>query len=475
MPVPAPFAAAVPTWLDKEVMVLVCSLLAAMIPVVWAMAQFLNRVAWKRVHELQARVRELEAQIDGKDGAEVRLLKVRLLHAEGERDAAQARVVEVQAERDEALATADRHYKGAETLRAERDEFETERDESREVLRGEQLRIKNAVQRDGAIWEDRVMVKNAVEFRPLDPEVRRTPVISMLNLKGGVGKTTATANLGAALSARGYRVLLIDLDLQGSLTGMFLSDREQKQAFDEERLVGNFLNSAFDVADRELEDRNLMTYARPILSFPTKSMVVPTTDSQAYAEMNLSVRWFLRDAKKDPRFLLRRELQYARVTGRFDVVLIDCPPLINVSCVNALAASDYVLIPVMPTAQSTTRVPVLLERIKEFQRHLNSELEVLGVFANRPRGTDLTADEENKLSLLRAKAHDAMGYQVPVFDTFIRASAEFRDIEDERRTLRPDDPMFLPFLALAKEVESHLPMFCRPVPAAKAVAGGVPS
>src|SRR5262249_12287855 len=154
--------------------------------------------------------------------------------------------------------------------------------------------------------------------------------------------------------------LLIDLDLQGSLTNLFMSEPEQEDAFKNEKLVGDFFDAAFDA-----EHPNLMDYTVPIPGFATESALVPTTDVQAYAEMNLSVRWFLRDSNRDPRFLLRKELHLKRITNTFDIVLIDCPPLINVSCVNALAASDFVLVPVLPSAQSTSRVPTLLERLRD--------------------------------------------------------------------------------------------------------------
>src|SRR5262249_9715853 len=67
------------------------------------------------------------------------------------------------------------------------------------------------------------VLANAPEFKPLDVKERRTVIVYVLNLKGGVGKTTITANLGATLDGPGYRTLTLDLDLQGSLTGLFLS------------------------------------------------------------------------------------------------------------------------------------------------------------------------------------------------------------------------------------------------------------
>src|SRR5204863_208329 len=159
--------------------------------------------------------------------------------------------------------------------------------------------------------------------------------------------------------------------------------------------------------------------------------------------------------KRDPRFLLRREVHLKRVTNEFDVVLLDCPPFINVSCVNALAASDYVLVPVMPSKPATDRVTILLERLKEFHDNLNTDLRVMGFFANRTRGAALTDDERNRLSALRDKCKDTWA-AAPCFDAFIRQSVDVRKAEDERRPVGPDDELYPAFVRLAREVESRL-------------------
>jgi chromosome partitioning protein len=276
-----------------------------------------------------------------------------------------------------------------------------------------------------------------------------------LNLKGGVGKTTVTANLGAALDGLGYRVLLLDIDLQGSLTNLFLNEDQQAKLYREERLIGDFFASSFHA-----EFPNLLDYTHSILQ-SGKSRLAPTTDQLAYAEMNLTIRWLLREGNRDPRFLLRRELQLKRITSKHDIVLLDCPPLINISCVNALAACDYVLIPIMPSVQATVRVPTLLQRLKDFREKINSELNVLGILANRTLRPTLTLDEENRLSALRAQCKDVWGQEVPFFDTFIRQSAEVRAAEDQHRPLGKNDEMYNTFAELAREVATRLPTFCR--------------
>jgi cellulose biosynthesis protein BcsQ len=305
----------------------------------------------------------------------------------------------------------------------------------------------------GAIFFVIMRANYPVTFRSLDE--RRMPIISVLNLKGGVGKTTLTANLGAALSRRGWKVLLIDLELQGSLTSLFVAEQDQTILNEQRRFIGDFLAHSFDA-----EYPNLLSYAQPVMG-SNGSALVGTVDTLVYAETNLTVRWLLREGNRDPRFILRRELHLKRISNAFDIVLLDCPPLINVCCVNALAASDSVLIPVMPSKATTDRVPVLLSRMLQFRENINGNLKVLGMVANRTFGSELTGDEKNRLSELEVKAKNVWGENVPRLESFIRQSTEVRRAEDEHRPLAKNDEMADAFGVLAREVEGRLPTFCR--------------
>lgn len=221
------------------------------------------------------------------------------------------------------------------------------------------------------------------------------------------------------------------------------------------RLLSDFLAASFGA-----EYPNLLDFTCPILP-EQKSALVPTTDNLAYAETNLTIRWLLREGNRDPRFLLRKELQMKRITNQYDIVLMDCPPIINVCCVNALAASDYVLIPILPSKQATSRVPVLLRRLKEFREKINPELKIMGILANRTHWSELTSDEKNRLSGLRVECRDEWGTEIALFDTTIRQSTAIRAAEDEHRPLLPQNETYHLFEELAKEVDSRFPTFCK--------------
>jgi cellulose biosynthesis protein BcsQ len=246
----------------------------------------------------------------------------------------------------------------------------------------------------------------------------------------------------------------VDLDLQGSLSGIYLDEDRMTRLANEGKMLENFLHAAFDA-----EHPDLRNYVQPILS-DNRSGLVPTTDTLVYEELNLTIRWILRQGSKDPRFLLRRELQLKRIAKDYDIVLLDCPPFLNISCVNALAASDYLLVPVMPSKQSTIRVPVLLKKLREIKQTIHPELKVLGVLANRTYGSTLTSNEQNRLTLLRDQCRDVFGMEIPQFTTLIRQSVQVRSAEDENRPLREGDDLFESFRDLADEVASRLPAFC---------------
>lgn len=445
------FADGIPTWTDKEVIVTVGSALAAVIPIVAALLHIMTRWYRDRAKKAEAVAISLKRQLakstEGEGG------QTDLADIQAQMKGIEAKANELAASNAQAEKQAAAQHRLADELKSSLATAEAGIEEHQRELGILQKRVQRAFQKDGHTWNERVLA-NAPEFKPLDPDVRRTPIISVLNLKGGVGKTTITANLAAALDSMGYRVLLLDLDFQGSLTSLFLSDAQQEQLYNDQRLLGDFLAASFDA-----EFPNLRHFEQAILP-DAKSAIIPTTDGLAYAETNLTIRWLLREGNRDPRFLLRKELQLKRITDNFDIVLIDCPPLMNVCCVNALAASDYILVPILPSLQSTARVPVLLKRLKEFRDNINPSLEVLGIVANRTHRSELTDDENNRLSLLRVQCKDILGREVPQFETFIRQNTEVRVAEDEHRPLRPTDEMHKAFIDLAREIKSMIPGFC---------------
>src|SRR5262249_25454713 len=154
--------------------------------------------------------------------------------------------------------------------------------ERNERARGKLLN--RAMKLEGKVWERKVL-QGAPQFRPLNQ--RHMSIISVLNLKGGVGKTTVTSHLGAALAAKGYDVLLMDLDLQGSLSSLFMSEHELVQRSQGRKLLQHYLLSRIDGRKADL-----LECCVPISN--GRSAIIPNADSMAYAELNLTMQWLLR-------------------------------------------------------------------------------------------------------------------------------------------------------------------------------------
>ena len=178
-------------------------------------------------------------------------------------------------------------------------------------------------------------------------------IISIVNQKGGVGKTTSSVNLAAYLSERGKKVLLIDLDPQGNAT------------------------SAFGVNKSEL---NLSIYDLLVNSIDLSEIIIsgnkndpdicPTNINLAGAEVEL-VSAMSRET------ILSRGIQ--EISDRYDYVIIDCPPSLGLLTINALTASTGVIVPIQGEYYALEGLTQLMDTINLVKKHLNKELKIIGV------------------------------------------------------------------------------------------------
>lgn len=182
-----------------------------------------------------------------------------------------------------------------------------------------------------------------------------TRIVALLNQKGGVGKTTSTVNLGAALAEAGHRVLLVDLDPQGHLSLHLGIDSATCGEGAYELLL-----------DPEVGLAQAIQHARPNLD------VVPATVDLAAAESELA-------SVEDRHAILKRKFEAARDLGPWDYVLLDCPPSLGLLTLNALAFAREVIVPMQAHFLALQGLGRLLETVSIVGRGVNPDLRVAGV------------------------------------------------------------------------------------------------
>ena len=215
-------------------------------------------------------------------------------------------------------------------------------------------------------------------------------IISIANRKGGVGKTTSTANLGAALNILGYKVLLIDLDSQKNLSQYF-------RFLDERNNVYGALRGQYPLRPTILaEGFHAISSTKHLAG----------AESELLNEMNRE--YFLKDLIEP-------------LKNNYDYVLIDCPPSLGLLAINALAASDEVLIPLQAEFFALDGLTEILDLIKIIQKRTNVNVRIKGLFVTMYDKRNMICEE----TLAALKTH----YDKFLLKTIVRVNTTLRDAQ----------------------------------------------
>lgn len=190
-------------------------------------------------------------------------------------------------------------------------------------------------------------------------------IYSIINQKGGVGKTTTTINLGTAMAACDAKVLLIDMDPQGNLsTGLGVSPAKREFG------IYNILNNTKKI------DECIISTNVPNLN------LITANESLLGVEIELS-------KSEDRALRLKKNIEEL---NEYDFILLDCPPALNIITLNALAASDGALVPLQAEFYALEGLSQLLKTIKSISTTINNKLKLSGVVLTM-------FDKRNNLSL----------------------------------------------------------------------------
>lgn len=195
--------------------------------------------------------------------------------------------------------------------------------------------------------------KSYWEKDPVTHAVGQTNILAIINQKGGVGKSTTAVNLAAALGERGKQVLLVDLDPQGNASSGFGIEKTHIQ------------QCIYDVLLNEVPIEEVI-----IPDIAPGVDIAPATINLAGAEVELVSEMARENRLKDAVGSMR---------GKYDFVLIDCPPSLGLLTVNALVAADKLIIPIQCEFYALEGVTKLLESMKRVKSLLNPTLDIYGI------------------------------------------------------------------------------------------------
>ncbi len=214
-------------------------------------------------------------------------------------------------------------------------------------------------------------------------------IISLVNQKGGVGKTTTSINLSASLALLGKTILLIDLDPQGNATtGVGINK-------------GDIAKSIYDLLSGTCEIEEV------IVKTDFKNLdIIPATIQLAGTDIEL-----MEKSKNSPTFKKSHQLQekIAKIKDKYDYIIIDCPPSLGILTTNALTASNSVIIPVQCEFYALEGITQLLNTIMLAQKNLNPHLDLEGVLLTMVSKSNLALDViEETRSYFKDKVYDTI-------------------------------------------------------------------
>ncbi len=258
----------------------------------------------------------------------------------------------------------------------------------------------------------------------------RAKITALCNQKGGVGKTVTAVNLGIGLAREGKRVLLADIDPQGSLTASLGYQRPDQMENTMAEILGRVISD-----EPQAPDEGIIHHAEGVDLLPAN---IELSGLEVTLVNTMSRETILRDYLNS-------------VRDRYDVILLDCCPSLGMLTINALAAADEVIIPAQAHYLSLRGMEQLIRTISNVKRKINPALEIAGILITM---ADMRTNYSREIiELLR----NTYGSKLRIFDSIIPLSIRVAETSAEGRSIYLHDPagkVSAAYTALTQEVLS---------------------
>ena len=241
-------------------------------------------------------------------------------------------------------------------------------------------------------------------------------VLSTINLKGGVGKSTCTVAIAEMLAAEfRKRVLVIDLDPQTNATTMLIGEDKWKELNKKEHTLARLFQDALveDRSERKFDLNKTLQRGVSNVSAVRRLDLLPSSLDLIDVQDRLGSMSSGRFHSDVPTDILRRATRGLIEEEEYDYVLIDCPPNLGIITLNGLRISDGYIIPTIPDVLSTYGIPQILTRVEAFAAAIGEDIDPVGIIISKFR--DQSTVHHNTIRHLR-------GGDVYVFETIIPES-----------------------------------------------------
>ncbi|MFV0363077.1 MAG: ParA family protein [Suipraeoptans sp.] len=209
-------------------------------------------------------------------------------------------------------------------------------------------------------------------------------VISLINLKGGVAKTTTTVGIATLLAGEYNKiVLVVDLDPQTNCTTMLIGEEKWKELDDNNSTLATLFEDVINETHNFDMDKTIQKNVSEIANVKHLDLI-PSSLKMIDIQDRLATIPQGKFFSNNPTEIIKKALK--PIINNYDYVLIDCPPNMGLITLNGLRISNGYIIPTIPDVLSTYGIPQIIKRVNEFSENIGEEIECLGIVATKVRG-----------------------------------------------------------------------------------------